>query len=187
MYTNGFIIQEDANLKYRGIDGSGFSYLTFHNWYLNWNDEYQSMFEPYYDEYIGKTHYILEPHTWVAACTDLDYICRYIEVSKKLNISYRILLVKTEIPNPIMENLPDLKMKFLGYDYAYENGDNYSAVYNDIPTVFPNFTLNENELFETREEIEKYILQREEYKKVHPPYTLEEGDFTIFELYEVEI
>ena len=79
----------------------------------------------------------------------------------------------------------ELKTEFLGYDYAYENGDNYSAVYNEIPFVFPEFELNQNGLFQTKEEIIEYISRREEYEKTHKPYTLEVGDFTIFEVYEV--
>ena len=72
-----------------------------------------------------------------------------------------------------------------GYDYAYENGDNYSAVYNEVPFVFSEFELNENGLFQTKEEIVEYISKREGYEKTHKPYTLEVGDFTIFEVYEV--
>lgn len=88
----------------------------------------------------------MEPHTWVAACTDLDYIYRYIEVSKELGIKYRGLLVKTDIPMPTVEIDSELEKKFLGYDYAYENGDNYSAVYNEVLFVFSEFELNENGL-----------------------------------------
>ena len=48
-----------------------------------------------------------------------------------------------------------------------------------------NWYLNENGLFQTKEEIMQYISKREEYEKTHKPYTLEVGDFTIFEVYEV--
>ena len=185
MHVNGFIIQEYKERTYKGIDGSGFSEKSAKNWYLNDHEMYQEQFEPFYDEYIGKTYWNLKPHTWVAACTDLDYIYRYIEVSKELGIKYRVLLVKTEISMPTVEIDKELEMEFLGYDYAYENGDNYSAVYNEIPFVFPEFELNQNGLFQTKEEIIEYISRREEYEKTHKPYTLEVGDFTIFEVYEV--
>lgn len=185
MYFNGFIIQEYREGSYKGIDGSGFSENTSRNWYLNDNEVYQEQFEHYYDEYIGKTYWNLEPHTWVAACTDLDYIYRYIEVSKELGIEYRVLLVKTDIPMPYLESDRGLETKFLGYDYAYENGDNYSAVYNEVPYVFSEFKLNENGLFQTKEEILEYISKRKEYEKTHEPYTLEVGDFSIFKVYEV--
>lgn len=107
------------------------------------------------------------------------------EVSKQLGIKYRVLLVKTDIPMPTLEIDRELKTEFLGYDYAYENGDNYSAVYNEMPHIFPEFELNQNGLFQTRKEIIEYISRREEYEKTHKPYTLEVGDFTVFEVYEV--
>lgn len=68
---------------------------------------------------------------------------------------------------------PDFKKIFLGYDYAYAAGDNYSAVYNEIPFVFTQFQLNQYGLFQTREEIEEYIVAREKFKLTHPPLMLE--------------
>ena len=75
----------------------------------------------------------------------------------------------------------------MGFDYAYEFPDNYSAVYNEIPFVFPECKLNENGLFETREEIDAYLVKRNAFKDTHPPYTLETGDFTVFKVYEMDI
>lgn len=54
-----------------------------------------------------------------------------------------------------------------------------------MPHIFPEFELNQNGLFQTRKEIIEYISRREEYEKTHKPYTLEVGDFTVFEVYEV--
>ena len=71
MHINGFIIREYKEGTYKGVDGSGFSEEAAKNWYLNDHEAYQEQFEPYYDEYIGKTYWNLEPHTWVAACTCL--------------------------------------------------------------------------------------------------------------------
>lgn len=187
MYLNGFIIQEYKDNSYKGVDGSGFSENTGENWYLNNYEGYREQFEPYYDEHIGKTYWNLEPHTRVAACTDIDYIYRYIAASKEIGIKYRVLLVKTEISEPIAEINMELETKFLGYDYAYENGDNYSAVYNEIPFMFPEYKLNENGLFQTKDEIQEYISKREQFECSHAPYTLEAGDFTIFEVYEVNL
>lgn len=187
MYLNGFVIQEYRDNSYKGVDGSGFGENTGRNWYLNDCENYQGEFEPYYDEYIGKTYWNLEPHTWIAACTDLEYIYRYIAVSKEIGIKYRVLMVKTEVNAPVIKLEPKLETTFLGYDYAYGNGDNYSAVYNEVPFVFPQFELNENGLFQTKEKIREYIIQREKYKLSHPPFTLEEGDFVVFEVYEVKL
>lgn len=81
--------------------------------------------------------------------------------------------------------VPKTEKKFLGYDYAYATGDNYSALYNEIPYLFPQFRLNCNGLFQTEEEIREYIRVRERFKMTHAPFTLEEGDFTIFKLHEI--
>ncbi|MBR5683765.1 MAG: hypothetical protein IKW96_10935 [Ruminococcus sp.] len=180
MFVNGFIMQRYAESSYKGIDGSGLSEKTGENWFLN-DDE---SFEKYYDENIDKTFTDHGEHSWVAACTDIEYISRYINEAKRRNIPFRILLCESEIPEPVF-SAPDVRKKFLGYDYAYANGDNYSAVYNEIPFVFPQFTLNQYGLFQTKEEIDEYIAEREKFRLTHPPLTLEEGDFVVFKLYEV--
>ena len=184
MYVNGIVIQKYASNPYKGIDGSGWSENTGCNWYFNYDEQLSEFFEPFYDEHIGKTYWNLEAHSWVAACNNMDYINSYVEESKKRGIQYRLLLCESEIPSPTMK-ASGLKKKFLGYDYAYARGDNYSAVYNEIPFVFPQFKLNPNGLFETEEEIRRYMFERESFKKTHPLYTLEEGDFTIFRLHEI--
>ena len=186
MYVNGVVIQENKNEKYKGIDGSGFSPDTGKNWYLN-DIECMECFEKYYDDNIGMTYYNLDDRSYVAACTDWNYINDYIRESTKRGIKYRILLCETEIPQPIMKIPPTIQKRFLGYDYAYASGDNYSAVYNEIPYVFPQFQLNNNGLFETEEEVREYIRVREQYEQNHAPYTLECGNFIIFKLYEVVI
>ena len=184
MYVNGFVIQKYADNSYKGIDGSGFSDSTGENWYFNNDEKLSKEFEPFCDENINKTYYNTDEYSYVSVCTDMKYIVKYIEESKKQNIKYRLLLCETEIQNPVMK-LPEIEMKFLGYDYAYSIGDNYSAVYNEIPYVFQQFKLNENGLFQTEKEIREYIIERERYKSTHSPYTLEEGEFTIFKLHEV--
>lgn len=186
MYINGVIIQLVKDNGYKGVDGSGFSYNSAENWYLN-NIEGCEEFEEYYDEYIGKTFYNTEGRSFVAVCNDWKYIENYIKVSTEKKLSFRIVLCETEIPEPIMEISPNMNLQFLGYDYAYAVGDNYSAVYNEIPFVFSDFHLNNNGLFETEEEIREYISQREKFEKEHPKYTLEVGDFVIFKLYEVKL
>lgn len=184
MYINGIVIQKYADIAYRGIDGSGFSDKTGENWYFNNHEQLSDIFEPYYDEHINLTYYNLPKHSRIAACNDIEYIKKYIRESEKQNIKFRLILCESDIPNPIMNDL-NFERKFLGYDYAYALGDNYSAVYSEIPGVFPQFSLNCNGLFETAEEICRYIVEREKFKKSHPPYTLEEGDFAVFRLSEL--
>lgn len=184
MFVNGIVIQSCADNHYKGIDGSGYSEKTGQNWFFNCDESTSEIFEPYYDENIGKTYWNLKEHTRIAACNDMDYIYKYIKEAEKRNIKYRLLLCETEIPEPIFV-CPDVEKVFLGYDYAYETGDNYSAVYNEVPYVFPKIKLNQNGLFQTKEEIDEYIAQRELFKQSHPPLTLEEGNFTIFRLHEI--
>ncbi len=184
MTVNGIVVQEYSDNSYRGIDGSGFSEKSAQNWFLNYVEGVSDSFEPYYDENIGKTYWELGDNTWIAACNDMDHIYKYIKEAEKLNIKYRLLLCETDVPNPKFDR-PDLKKIFLGYDYAYAAGDNYSAVYNEIPFVFPQFQLNQYGLFQTKEEIEEYIAARERFKRTHPPLILEEGDFVVFKLYEI--
>lgn len=185
MYVNGIVIQKRVDNRYKGIDGSGFSVNSGENWYFNNDKQLSRIFEPFYDEHINLTYWNLERHSWVSACTDMEYINTYIEESIKRNIKYRILLCETEVENPVMGIPKFVRKEFLGYDYAYETGDNYSAVYNEIPYVFPQFELNENGLFNTEEQIKQYILERERYIKSHHPCTLESGDFIIFKLHEL--
>ncbi len=184
MFVNGLVVQKYVDNSYKGIDGSGFSYNTAQNWFLNFEDEVPAFFECYYNEYIDKTFYDFDEHTWIAACNDMNYIRKYVAEAEKRNIKYRLLLCETDIPDPKFD-CPDFKKIFLGYDYAYAAGDNYSAVYNEIPFVFTQFQLNQYGLFQTREEIEEYIVAREKFKLTHPPLTLEEGDFVVFKLHEV--
>ncbi|MCR4703080.1 MAG: hypothetical protein K5665_05380 [Saccharofermentans sp.] len=187
MFVNGYIIQKYVDNGYKGVDGSGFSADSGENWYLNSVEGYSEEFEPYFDKEICKDEWYFEPHTYVGVCTDLEYIKRYISVSKKLGIKYRVLVVMTDIPSPTVELDPSMDLKFLGFDYAYECPDNYSAVYNEVPFVFPECKLNENGLFETREELDEYLLLREKFVDTHPPYTLEAGNFTVFKVYELNI
>ena len=184
MYVNGIVIQRCVDNKYRGIDGSGFSENTGQNWFFNFDKELSESFEPYYDEHIDKTFYDIPSHTWVAACNDMGYILKYIKEAQKRGIKYRLLLCETDIPDPVFV-CPDFEKVFLGYDYAYGSGDNYSAVYNEVPYVFEQFELNQYGLFQTRDEIDEYIAERERFKKSHPPLTLEEGDLTVFRLHEI--
>ncbi len=185
MYVNGMVVQLCTHNSYKGIDGSGFSEHTGKNWYFNDDERLSEIFEPFYDEYINRTYWHFEKGTWVSVCNNMDYLQKYISKSQKYNIPYRVLLCETEIPYPVME-LPNLKKTFLGYDYAYATGDNYSAVYNEVPFVFPQFALNSNGLFQTEEEIREYILEREKFIAIHSPYTLEDGDFTVFRLSEID-
>ena len=178
MYCNGIIVRSQSDEKYRGIDSCGSS---GENWYLSDDPG----FEQFYEENIELTYYNVPQGSRVAACTDTDYIRKYVKKSQEMGIEYRLILCETDIPQPQFDPA-GLEKTFLGYDYAYAGGDYYSAVYNEVPCVFPQFTLNENGLFETYEEMTKYLAARQEYVSTHPPLTLEVGDFTVYKLWELK-
>ncbi|MBP5433043.1 hypothetical protein [Ruminococcus sp.] len=184
MFVNGIVVQSYVDNAYRGIDGSGFGDNSAHNWFLNYDERVSEYFEPYYDENIDKIYWNSDDTTWIAACNEMNYIYNYVKEAEKRNIKYRLLLCETDVPYPRFD-CPEFKKTFLGYDYAYPSGDNYSAVYNEIPYVFHQFQLNQYGLFQTREEIEKYIAERERFKLTQPPLTLEVGEFVIFKLHEI--
>ena len=60
-------------------------------------------------------------------------------------------------------------------------------IHNEVHYVFRQFRLNENELFETEQEIRDYLTEREKYVSTHPPLTLEVGDFTVYKLWELNL
>lgn len=177
MYCNGIIVRRKTDEKYKGVDSCG----AGENWYLSDDPG----FEAFYDENIERTYYNCPEGSWVSACTDLDYVRKYINESQKRGIKYRLILCETEIPQPQFDP-QGIEKTFLGYDYAYTGGDYYSAVYQEVPYVFAHFALNENGLFETEDEIKAYLADREEFVRTHPPLSLEVGDFTVYKLWEIQ-
>lgn len=182
MVVNGIVFQKlsDDASGYRGIDGLDYS----DNWYLCIIPGLEDI-EKYYDENIEMTYYDIGDGECIAACTDMEFIKKFAEISRRLKNEFRILLCETEVPRPVME-MPKCGKKFLGYDYAYTGGNFYSAVYHEIPSVFPQFELNENGLFATLAEMERYLSARAEFEACHPPLTLETGDFVVYKLWELD-
>ena len=178
MYCNGIVVRRQSDERYKGIDSCD---SKGENWYFYDDPE----FEQFYDEHIELTCYDFPEGSRVAACTDTEYIRKYIKTSQERGIEYRLILCETDIPQPQFDPT-GLEKTFLGYDYAYTGGDYYSAVYNEVPYVFPQFSLNDNELFETYEEMTKYLAARQEYVSTHPPLTLETGDFAVYKLWELK-
>ncbi len=178
MYCNGIVVRRQSDERYKGIDSCD---SKGENWYFYDDPE----FEQFYDEHIELTCYDFPEGSRVAACTDTEYIRKYIETSQERGIKYRLILCETDIPQPQFDPT-GLEKTFLGYDYAYTGGDYYSAVYNEVPYVFPQFSLNDNELFETEGEIRAYLAEREKYVSTHPPLTLETGDFAVYRLWEIQ-
>ena len=172
---NGVIIQRNTMGRYKGVEGD--------NWYLN--DKYPELFEEFFCENIEKSWCDSD---FVDVCTNLHFIEKYIELSRRNNIKFRILLCETEKEKPKMRNMT-WNTRFIGYDYAYLGGSYYSAVLNDICSgrieQFANCLLNRNGLFENITNLQNFILQREHYKRQYGTQVIEEGNFVIYKLYEV--
>ncbi len=174
---NGVIFQKkNNNTLYRGVDGE--------NWYLN--SEYPETIGLYFDENIEKSWF---ESNYVDVCYEDSFINKYIELSQKKNIEFRILLCSTNCIAPVYNN-NDLKLSFLGYDYAYSGGSYYSAVYNDLYcrkiNELTQIKLNENGLIQTKEELEKFIAIRNKLKASSTNKNIfEEGYFIEYELFDV--
>lgn len=177
---NGYIIQRKPISNYCGIDGD--------NWYLNYCSD-KSYFENYFDENIEKAWANLN---FVDCCVDNEYMRYCIEESLKLGIEFRVLLCSTSKKAPRLEKIELGQVgNILGYDYAYSGGSYYSCILNDIISgrikEFSKFHLNENGLFDSYEEVEKFILCREKMKDKNSDYVFEDGDFIIYKITEINI
>lgn len=180
MNINGLIMQKCERRLYQGVDGN--------NWYLNQSGikELDTFFDDNIEKAWGNDNY-------VDVCNDIEYICRYVDESKKKNIKYRIIACITEKKLPKMVLSTETDMIFLGYDYAYSGGSYYSAVLNDIISKriqqFSSIKLNSFGLFESHQEIMDFINLRRYMKKkeCNQEEYLEEGDFITYKLYELKI
>ena len=174
---NGIIFQRDDNRDYKGVEGD--------NWYLN--NIFSELLEDFFGENIEKSWY---DSNYVDVCNDYSFIEKYIELSKRENIKFRMLLCETDRLKPRLTNI-NWKTKFIGYDYAYLGGSYYSAVYNDIYSKriqqFLYFKLNCNGLFEHIENLNEFIRLREDMISQDNNMILEQGDFTIYKLYEINL
>ena len=178
LHDNGYIIQRESLLSYRGIDGD--------NWYFNYCSDIP-YFENYFDENIDTFG---EDINRVACCTDVDYLQRYIKESNKNAISFRILRCSSNRNKPILkEKFIEGREVILGYDIAYSGGSYYSCVLNDIVSgrieAFCKIRLNDNGLFNTYKEAEAFFKYRMELAKKSTEYVFEEGDYVIYMITEI--
>ena len=179
MYNNGYIIQRVARSGYHGVEGD--------NWYLNYCSD-NPYFEEFHDNNIGMGW---KKTDFVECCTDIEYMHRCMEESKKLGIQYRVLLCSTGKAEPLLENTLEYEGKVLGFDCAYSGGSYYSCILNDIISgrieEFRDIRLNEDGLFATYEDAEAFMQYREELKKKTSEYVYEEGDFVIYKITELSV
>lgn len=180
LYENGYIFQRATSSIYQGVDGD--------NWFLNYCSD-----NPYFEEFYDKTidNGLANPGV-VACCTDVEYMRRCVEESKKLGISFRVLLCATNRQQPMLDTEDyGFAEKELGFDVAYSGGSYYSCVLNDVVSgripEFQSVRLNENGLFSSYEEAESFLRQREELEKATTVYIFEKGDYVIYKLMEVVV
>ncbi len=173
---NGVIIQklESSRQNYRGVDGD--------NWYLN---DVKLL-----NDYVEKSIRLSWCNLGFVECaTDEAFVMSYIKESKARGIKYRILICETCYEQPKANFKQKYNSRFIGYDYAYTGGSYYSCVYNDV--VLRNFRefcelkLNENNLFETLNDIEVFVKLREQLIERYDDFTFEKGDFIIYRLSEL--
>lgn len=178
MVINGLLMQELHSGLYQGIEGN--------NWYLNY--EYVDELEDYYQKNIEMAW---QNGDYVDVCNNIEYIQKYIYMSKLRNIDYRVLACITDKKLPQMILPDEIFINFLGYDYAYSGGSYYSAILNDIVSKriqqFADISLNEYGIFETYEQVSDFVNCRSslEKKRCNEREYLEEGDFIVYKLYEV--
>lgn len=84
---NGIIFQRDDNREYKGVE--------WDNWYLN--NIFPELFEDFFGENIEKSWY---DSNYVDVCNDYSFIEKYIELSKRENIKFRMLLCETDRLKP---------------------------------------------------------------------------------------
>lgn len=172
---NGIIFQRDEDRNYKGVEGD--------NWYLN--DIFPESFEDFYCKNIEKSWHDSD---CLDVCNDRGFIEKYMEVSRKENIKFRMLLCETDMPKPELAAIT-WNYKFIGYDYAYPGGSYYSAVFNDVCSQrieqFKGFKLNHCGLFEDIDGIGEFIALRKRLACQDKDLTFEKGDFVIYKLYEI--
>lgn len=178
LYCNGWIIQKYKDGLYKGIEGD--------NWFLNYEEMIDKEIVNYFDENIDLA--------WaddgiVDVSNDFNYIKKCISIAKSKNIKFRVILCYTTRENPKAKD-DNLQTEFLGYDYAYSGGSYYSAVANDMIfrriAIFEKFNLNSHGLFESSEEIMKFIVERRKAVQNSTDLYFEDGDFIIYKLYELK-
>lgn len=86
------------------------------------------------------------------------------------------------------QDVESLETKLLGYDYAYLRESYYSCILNDIISgrisAFNSIVLNEYGLFETLEEMKKFVEERDRLKN---EFNFEGGEFGIYRISEVTV
>lgn len=177
-YNNGFIIQkvnETSNKPYKGIEAD--------NWFFIYRND---KLKAFYDENIGDERSCTDD-SYIECCNDKQFISDCIKYCANTDQKFRVLFCRTQLPTPEIGMIPNMRLKFLGYDYAYSGGSYYSCVQNDLFRNFPEFgqiQLNSNGLLKNRQQLERFIELRSTVPEKYPRGTFECGNFIAYMLYE---
>ncbi|WP_310601877.1 hypothetical protein [Anaerosporobacter sp.] len=176
MFRNGIVIQVKQEGIYQGIEGK------------NWTFDFDKPNRELEEYYVNNIDISWSDDRYVDCCNDLPYIKKYINELLKNRFDYRILLCETNKRFPVIKEA-HLKSTFLGYDYAYAGGSYYSCINNDVVSgripEFEAIQLNKNGLFESEEEIVRFIQMRDTLKNTYSSMTFEKGDFIVYKLSEI--
>lgn len=178
-FNNGFVIQEisEASDKpYKGIEGN--------NWFFYiQNAEIEAIYNKKIGDRAWADDHYLECFNYMPFLSDCIKYC--LNTDQK----FRVLFCRTELPEPEVSLHKNMRLKFLGYDYAFPSGYFYSCVQNDLVLrtflEFDGIQLNSKGLLKDRQQLEHFLEIRKELCKIYPYCTFEEGEITAYMLYEL--
>lgn len=185
LYPNGFFIQKETGSKFRG--------LTDDIWPIDLETPMleSNLKKQLYDYCEANITRSWEDENIVEVCNDIKFLDQYILACESSNIKIRILFCFSEKTVPIFDidnNKLHKSFVCLGYDYAYPGGSFYSCVLNDVFSrrirQFDRFALNQYGLFENKESLTDFIDFRSNLSKKSSMTLFEQGDFTVYQLWE---
>ncbi len=131
----------------------------------------------------------------IAAVPDLKLLKRYLLRCEIRNIATRTLLCSSDYPWPLLENREFTSLarflNYLGYDYCTP-WEYYSAVHGELLFNTPpelqqhSARLNEYGLFNSRPEIEEFVVARWKYAERHPSKLEDGAEFVIVRIDELD-
>lgn len=183
-YDNGFLVKELEPAfadRYIGVETG--------EWSLIYNDDPNlAWVVKYVDDNIALSW---DNPDNVDVCTDFEFIKSYYAACRAEGLNVEVLYCQTtsRYPKCSVSNM-ELKMKFIGYDYAYPGGSYYSAVFSDIVApshnLFPQFRTNQHGLLENEEQMERFIVERDKKSQnKENEMLLEKGNFIVYKLWQV--
>ena len=183
-HSNGFIIIQDNNFLYKGVDNDA--------WPLQWTHIRDARIEFIHKKIIENCYYYYN-ESFVALLTDTDEVFYYQKKCVSENIPIRILYCETNLNRPkfdfqIAQRYAQ-RNNFMGYDYAEKLIDYHSCIKNELlyhPNLYKKTApslLNNNGLFCEYQDVINFKTEREMIRSSGCDGYFEIGDFIVFKLY----